>query len=89
MCIRDSRSQKQILADGYISKRGGRYVLPVQRRFQHQFSGSVVEVSGRGSTVFMEPAAVSKLQAEMDRLAVEEDGEVDVYKRQIIRRTII
>lgn len=70
------RSQKQILADGYISKRGGRYVLPVQRRFQHQFSGSVVEVSGRGSTVFMEPAAVSKLQAEMDRLAVEEDGEV-------------
>lgn len=70
------QSRKQYLADSYIANRGGRYVLPVQRKYQSQFGGTVVEVSGKGSTVFMEPAAISKLQAELGGLSVEEDCEI-------------
>ena len=69
------RTRKQYLADSYISMRGGHYVLPVQRRFQSQFGGTAIEVSGKGSVVFMEPAAVEKLQAQRAELLVEEDGE--------------
>lgn len=70
------QSRKQYLADHYIANRNGRYVLPVKRKFQNQFGGTVVEASGKGATVFMEPAAVSRIQADLDLLSVEEDGEV-------------
>ena len=70
------QSRKQYLADSYITVRNGHFVVPVQRRYQNQFGGSVIEVSGKGSTVFMEPSSVQKLQAELSALAVEEDGEV-------------
>jgi len=70
------KSRKEYLADGYITTRQGRYVLPVQRKFGAQFGGTVVEVSGKGSTVFMEPTAISKLQAELTVLNIEEDAEV-------------
>lgn len=70
------QSRKQYLADGYITNRNGHYVLPVQRRFQNQFGGRVIEVSGKGSTVFMEPTSVAKQQAELDEAAIEEDGEI-------------
>ncbi|MCL2568994.1 MAG: DNA mismatch repair protein MutS [Oscillospiraceae bacterium] len=69
------KSRKQYLADGYITVRQGRHVLPVQRKFQAQFGGTVVEVSGKGSTVFMEPTAIEKHQAELTALYIEEDAE--------------
>ena len=69
------KSRKQYLADGYITVRQGRHVLPVQRKFQAQFGGTVVEVSGKGSTVFMEPTAIAKAQAELTVLRIEEDAE--------------
>ena len=69
------KSRKQYLSDGYIAVRQGRHVLPVQRKFQTQFGGTVVEVSGKGSTVFMEPTAIAKPQAELAALGMEEDAE--------------
>lgn len=69
------QSRKQYLADSFLSKRNGHYVLPVQRKFQKQFGGTVIEVSGKGSVVFMEPASVEKLQGELTGLSVEEEGE--------------
>jgi len=69
------QSRKQYLADGYITRRNGRYVLPVQRRYQNQFGGVVVDASASGSTLFMEPGAIGDLQAELAALTVEEDAE--------------
>ena len=69
------QSRRQYLADGFITTRNGHFVLPVQRRFQNQFGGTVIEASASGSTVFMEPSAVGGLQEELTRLTVEEDAE--------------
>lgn len=69
------QSRKQYLSDGYITKRQGHYVLPVKRKYQSQFGGTAIEASSKGSTIFMEPAAVSKLQAELDSLIIAEDSE--------------
>ena len=66
---------KKELADAYITQRGGTYVLPVQKRFQGQFPGRAVEVSGKGSTVFMEPSAVRSLRQELDQLMIDMDTE--------------
>ena len=70
------QSRKQYLSDTYITMRQGRYVLPVQRKYQTQFGGTVIDASGKGSTVFMEPSAIEKLQAEMTALALDQDSEV-------------
>jgi len=69
------QSRKQYLADGYVTQRNGRYVLPVQKRYQNQFGGAVVDTSASGNTVFMEPNSVSELQAELNALCVEEEAE--------------
>lgn len=70
------QGRKSMLADSYIATRSGHYVLPVQRRYQNQFDGTVIEASGKGSTVFMEPRAVAKLQGELSLMAAEEDAEI-------------
>lgn len=70
------KSRKEYLADDYIANRNGQYVLPVKRKYQSQFGGTVVEVSGKGTTVFMQPSSIAKLQAEQSVLAFEEDSEV-------------
>ncbi len=69
------QSQKKLLADGYSTRRGGHYVLPIQSRYQSQFDGRVIDTSATGATVFMEPRAITTLQAELNQLTVEEDAE--------------
>ena len=50
------------LADNFVTQRNGIYVIPVQKKFQSMFPGTVVDVSAKGSTVFMEPSAVRSLR---------------------------
>lgn len=70
------QSRKQYLADSYITNRSGHFVLPVQRRYQSQFGGTVIDSSATGSTVFMEPHSVAELQSDLNLINVEEDAEV-------------
>ncbi len=65
-----------MLQDAMISTRNGRYVIPIKREFRKNFSGNMLDMSSTGSTVFMEPAAVSRLQEELNQLIIEEDKEV-------------
>ncbi len=69
------RHHQSQLADGYVTQRGGVYVLPVQKRFQGAFPGRVIDTSARGSTVFMEPTAVSALRQALEALLVDIDAE--------------
>ena len=71
---------KKELADGYVTQRGGVFVLPVQKRFQSGFPGRAVETSAGGSTVFMEPSAVQALRERLDALQVE----IDTEERRIL-----
>lgn len=69
-------SKKEYFADGYVTTRNGRFVLPVKKQYKNAVSGTVVDTSGTGSTYFIEPAAVRKLQDELASLEIEEDNEV-------------
>ena len=69
------QSRKQYLADSYITTRAGRYVLPVQRKWQSAFGGTAVDASAKGSTVFMEPASVAPLREELENTALAIDEE--------------
>ncbi len=70
------RSKKEWFADGYVVTRNGRLVLPVKKEYKSQVPGTVIEYSNTGSTCFIEPSAVRKLQEERANLQIEEDNEV-------------
>ena len=70
------QSKKKWLADTYISQRNGHFVLPVLKQYQHQFVGTVIDVSRSGGTVFMEPASVANMQQEWFAASLAEEQEV-------------
>ncbi len=70
------RSKKEWFADGYVTTRNGRLVLPVKKEYKSQVSGTVVDTSGTGGTYFIEPTAVGKLQEELSMLRIDEENEV-------------
>ncbi len=70
------RTKKECFSDGFIVNRDGRLVLPVKRSHKSQINGTVIDVSSKGTTLFMEPSAVAKLQNELSMLEIEEDNEI-------------
>lgn len=70
------RSRKECFSDGYIATRNGRLVLPVKKEFKGQVTGSVVDTSSTGGTLFIEPTAVRKFSDELAQLQIDEDNEV-------------
>lgn len=70
------RSKKEWFTDGYISSRNGHFVLPVKKEYKHQVSGSVMDISSTGSTYFMVPNSILKLEEEKSCLEIAEANEV-------------
>ncbi len=70
------RSNKKWFSESFIFTRNGHYTLPVKREYKNQVKGTVIDISQSGSTYFIEPSAVSKLQEEIAMLQIEEENEV-------------
>lgn len=70
------RKNKAWFSETFVSVRNGRYTLPVKREHRNNVSGSVIELSNKGGTCFIEPSSVGKLQTKLDELIIEEDSEV-------------
>lgn len=70
------RSKKEWFTDGYVSTRNGHFVLPVKKEYKNRVSGSVLDISSTGSTYFMEPDSVMKLESEISLLNISEENEV-------------
>lgn len=70
-------SSRQILQDGLITMRNGRYCLPVKQEYRSQFQGMIHDQSATGSTLFIEPAAIVKLNNDLRELAIKEQEEIN------------
>ncbi|MCL6457502.1 MAG: DNA mismatch repair protein MutS [Gorillibacterium sp.] len=66
---------RNILQESIISKRGGRFVIPVKKEFRKQVSGATLDESASGQTVYIEPNELSELQQELSGLHYEESAE--------------
>ncbi len=67
---------KNYIQDGLISTRNGRYVIPVKNEYRKNIEGSIHDMSGSGSTAFIEPAEVKKYQDELNVHIIEEEKEI-------------
>lgn len=69
------KSKKGCFSESFVSNRNGHYTLPVKKEYKFQISGSVIDTSSSGATLFMEPSSVSKLRDERNELQIAENNE--------------
>ena len=72
-----SSSQAKYLQEAIITQRSGRYVVPVKSEYKNEIPGLVHDLSGSGSTFFIEPMGVVKANNELRELQAKEEKEID------------
>ena len=67
--------------------RDGRYCLPVKSEYKSQVSGMVHDQSATGSTLFIEPIAIVKLNNEIRELEIQEQKEIEAVLASLSNQT--
>ena len=79
----NSSSVRNCLQDFVITSRSGRYCLPVKAEYKSQVPGMVHDQSATGSTLFIEPAAVVKLNNDIRELELKEQTEIEAILAEL------
>lgn len=70
-----SSENKEYIQEFFISKRYGKYTIAIKAAHKNKVQGTIIEISSKGSTVFIEPNVISKHTSDLVVLKVEESME--------------
>lgn len=69
------KKNKECFTDHYVTLRNGRICLPVKKEYKFKISGSTIDKSATGATLFIEPTKISQMNEELSYLKIEEENE--------------
>ncbi len=69
------KAHKECMSDSFSTFRNGRICIPVKKEYKFRISGSVIDKSSTGNTLFIEPTAAAKYYEELQLLKVDEENE--------------
>ncbi|MHC5227306.1 endonuclease MutS2 [Enterococcus sp. LJL99] len=73
--LRHSQNKAKI-QEAVVVKKNERFTVPIKASFKNQVSGTIVDASTKGTTVFIEPKGIGKLNDKLLVLKMEEATEV-------------
>ena len=73
-----SGNSRTYLQDAVVTIRNGRYCIPVKAEYKSQVPGMIHDQSSTGSTIFVEPMTIVRLNNEMRELEIQEQKEIEM-----------
>ena len=70
-------SYRTYLQDAVVTQRNGRFCIPVKAEHRSQVPGMIHDQSSTGSTLFIEPMAIVKLNNDLRELEIREEKEIE------------
>lgn len=73
--LRNGQNKPKI-QEAMVVKKNDRYTIPIKAAYKNQIAGMIIDTSSKGTTVFVEPTTVTKLNDKLYQLRMEEATEV-------------
>lgn len=82
------QANRSYVQDAIITMRDGRYCLPIKSEYKNQVPGMVHDQSSTGSTLFIEPISIIKLNNEIRELEISEQKEIEAVLARLSSQLI-